>query len=213
MSWLGDRFPTMAKHLGVLRESWRAQGEADKAFKPKDEHDFLPAALEIMEKPPSPGMRWLLLLTCTLFVLAVLWAVLGKIDVVAVASGKIVPSGNVKVVQPIEIGAVRAIHVRNGQFVHKDDLLIELDPTLASADEAQSEQALLSARVIQARNDALLEHLQGRTARFVAPLGTPDNIVRTEQAYVSSAIAQFEAERASLRQQSNPARLHSFASY
>lgn len=201
MSALANRFPAMARHWQVLRESWRAQGEADKAFRPRQEHEFLPAALEIMEKPPSPGMRWLLLLTCGLFVLALIWAVLGKIDVVAVASGKTVPGGNVKLVQPIEIGAVRAIHVKNGQFVRAGQLLIELDPTLASADAAQSAQTLQSAQVIQARNDALLAHLQGRASRFVAPPGTPANIVQTEQTYIRSAIAQFEAQRASLQQQ------------
>lgn len=201
MGWIADRFPTLARHGQVLRESWRNQNEADAVFKPKDEHEFLPAALEIMEKPPSPGVRWLLLLTCGLFVLALIWAVLGKIDVVATAAGKTVPGGNVKLVQPIEIGAVRAIHVRNGQFVKKGDLLIELDPTLASADEAQSVQSLQSARVIEARNDALLAHLHGGSSRFVAPAGTPGDIAATQQAFIDSSIAQFEAQSAGLRQQ------------
>ena len=200
MSWLAARFPTLAKHGQVWRESWRNQNAADKAFKPSEEHEFLPAALEIMEKPPSPGLRWLLLLTCGLFVLALVWAIFGRIDVVATASGKTVPGGKVKIVQPIEIGAVRAIHVTNGQFVRAGQLLIELDPTLSEADEAQSTQTLQSARIVQARNDALLAHLAGRPARFVAPEGTPPQIVRTEQAYVRSAIAQYEAERAGLQQ-------------
>lgn len=201
MSWFGDRFPAMTGHFRVLGESWRSQNIADKAFKPRDEHEFLPAALEIMEKPPSPGMRWLLLLTCGLFVLALVWAFLGRIDVVAIAAGKTVPGRNVQVVQPIEIGAVRAIHVRNGQFVKKGDLLIELDPTLASADAAQSTQTLLSAQVLRARNDALLAYLQGRPARFVAPAGTSPDVARTEQLLVDSAIAQYKAETAGLAQQ------------
>ncbi len=201
MSWFSDKFPTLAKHAGVLRESWGAQTEADKAFKPKEEHEFLPAALEIMEKPASPGLRWLMLLTCTLFVIALIWAIFGRIDVVATAAGKTVPGGNVKIVQPIEIGAVRAIYVRNGQFVKAGDLLIELDPTLASADEAQSEQSLMSAQIIQARNDALLAHLAGRPARFVAPEGTSPDTIRTEQAFVRNAVAQFEAQRSALSQQ------------
>lgn len=201
MGWLGDRFPTLARHGAVLRESWRNQNEADKAFKPRDEHEFLPAALEIMEKPASPGMRWLLLLTCGLFVLALIWAFFGKIDVVATAAGKTVPSGNIKIVQPLEIGAVRAIHVRNGQFVRKGDLLIELDPTLASADEAQSSQTLQSAQIVEARNDALLAHLQGRSSRFNAPPGTSPEVARTQQAFIDAAIAQYEAQSASLVQQ------------
>jgi len=121
--------------------------------------------------------------------------------VVAVASGKIVAAGNAKVVQPLEIGTVRAIHVRNGQFVRAGQLLLELDPTLATAEEAQSTQTLANARVLQARNDALLAHLEGRPARFVAPPGTPPAVVRTEQQLVANAVAEYDAEMASLRQQ------------
>ncbi|GMN04441.1 HlyD family type I secretion periplasmic adaptor subunit [Erythrobacter sp. MTPC3] len=201
MNAIATRFPTLAKHWQVLREAWRGQTQADKAFKPKDEHEFLPAALEIMEKPPSPGMRWLLLLTCTLFVLALVWAIFGKIDVVATAAGKTVPGGSAKVIQPIEIGAVRAIHVTNGQFVKQGDLLIELDPTLSEADEAQSVQSLQSARIIEARNDALLAHLNGGSTRFAAPEDTPPDIARTQQAFIDSAIAQYEAQASALRQQ------------
>ncbi len=201
MNMIADRFPTLARHWQVLRESWRDQNEADKVFKPKAEHEFLPAALEIMEKPPSPGLRWLLLMTCGLFVLALIWSIIGRIDVVATAAGKTVPGENVKIVQPIEIGAVRAIHVKNGQFVRKGELLIELDPTLATADEAQSTQSLRSAQVIKARNDALLAHLRGAPTRFVAPTGTSSDIVANEEAFVRNAVAQYEAQKSALIQQ------------
>lgn len=201
MNILSDRFPTLARHWQVLRESWRDQNEADKTFKPKAEHEFLPAALEIMEKPPSPGLRWLLLMTCGLFVLALIWSIIGRIDVVATAAGKTVPGENVKIVQPIEIGAVRAIHVRNGQFVRKGELLIELDPTIATADEAQSTQSMRSAQVIKARNDALLAHLRGAPARFVAPKGTSPDIIANEDAFVRNAVAQYEAQKSALIQQ------------
>lgn len=201
MSLLAERFPTLARHWQVLRESWRWQNEADKAFKPKAEHEFLPAALEIMERPPSPGLRWLMLMTCGLMVLALIWAVIGRVDVVATAAGKTVPGENVKIVQPIEIGAVRAIHVKNGQFVKKGQLLIELDPTLATADEAQSTQSLRSAQVIKARNDALLSHLRGKPAHFVPPTGTSPEIAATEEAFIRNAVAQFEAQKAAIVQQ------------
>jgi hemolysin D len=201
MKILAERFPTFARHWQVLRESWRWQNEADRAFKPKAEHEFLPAALEIMEKPPSPGLRWLLLMTCVLFVLALIWSIIGRIDVVATAAGKVVPGETVKIVQPMEIGAVRAIHVKNGQFVRKGELLIELDPTLATADEAQSTQSLRSAQIIKARNDALLAHMRGGPARFVPPRGTSPAIVSTEEAFVRNAVAQYEAQKSALVQQ------------
>jgi hemolysin D len=201
MSWFESRFPTLAKHGAVLRQSWRDQNEADAAFKPKSDHEFLPAALEIMEKPPSVGLRWLLRLLCALFVIALAWSIIGKIDVVATASGKVIPSGNVKIIQPIEIGYVRAIHVKNGQRVKAGELLVELDPTLTGAEASQASQGLLTAEVIAARNAALLAHLQGRSTRFIAPAGTPAIIAATQADFVRTTIAEYEGERASLQQQ------------
>ncbi|WP_162179756.1 HlyD family type I secretion periplasmic adaptor subunit [Sphingobium chlorophenolicum] len=177
------------------------QNEADAHARPRSDHEFLPAALEIMEKPPSPGLRWLMLSLCGLFVIALGWSFIGKVDVIATATGKVVPSGNVKIIQPIEIGYVRAIHVRNGQHVNAGDLLVELDPTLAGADAAQASSSLLTADVVAARNSALLAHLDGRGSRFVAPAGTPANILKTQTEFVRSSIAEYEGERASLIQQ------------
>jgi hemolysin D len=201
MSWLADRFPNMAKHMRVLGAAWGDQNEAERTAKPKSDHEFLPAALEIMEKPPSPGLRWLLLMLCALFAIAIGWAFIGRIDVVAVAGGKTIPTGNAKIIQPIEIGTVRVIHVRNGQFVRKGDLLLEFDPTFANADEAQSSQTLLAAQVIAARNRALLGHVQGGSSTFIAPAGTPVDVADTERQFIQIAIGEYEAEAASLRQQ------------
>jgi hemolysin D len=95
---------------------------------------------------------------------------------------------------------VRAIHVRNGQRVKKGDLLIELDPTISGAEEAQASQGLLSAQIAEARNAALLGHLTGRPAVFRAPAGTPRAIATTQEQLVRSSVAEYEAERASLAQ-------------
>jgi hemolysin D len=201
MSWFERRFPTLARNGRIFRESWRQQNIADLAFKPHSDHEFLPAALEIVEKPPSPGLRWLMLGLCGFFVLAILWSIFGKVDIVAVAGGKTIPAGSVKVIQPIEIGAVRAIHVANGQFVRKGQLLIELDPTIASADEDQSGQALLSAQMVQARNEALMRYLAGGSGSLVATPGMTPGAAATERQFVRTAIAEYEAEQAALRQQ------------
>lgn len=200
-AWVAARLPTLGHHWRVLKISWRMQDEAGKAKRPISDHEFLPAALEIMEKPASPGLRWLLLALCGLFAIALIWSAIGKVDVVAVASGKVIPAANVKIIQPIEIGSVRAIHVRNGQHVTKGQLLVELDPTLAGADEAQAGQQLLTANVVRARNDALLAYLASKPARFVPPVGTPEDIASTQAQFVRTAIAEYEAQRASLMQQ------------
>ena len=200
MSAIADRFPTLARHWAILREAWRRQNAADRDRKETIEHEFLPAALEIMEKPPSPGLRSLMLLLCGLFAIALIWSFVGRIDVVAVATGRTMPATNVKLIQSSEIAVVRAIHVRNGQRVRRGQVLIELDPTTASADETQAAQGLLAARIAEARNDALLAHLQGRPALFRAPPGTPAEIVVTQTELIRSKIAEYEAQRASLQQ-------------
>jgi len=139
-----------------------------------------------------------MLTLCGLFTVAVLWSTIGRVDVVAVASGKTLPVANVKLIQPLEIGAVRAIHVRNGQQVKKGQLLIELDPTVTGADEAQATRGLVSARIAEARNGALLAHLEGRQAVFQAPPGITPATAATQNQMIRSAIAEYEAQRAGL---------------
>src|SRR5262245_34506987 len=84
---------------------------------------FLPAALEITETPASPVGRAIGATIIAVFCIAIAWASLGSVDIVATASGKIIPSGRTKLIQPFETGVVRAIHVRDGQNVKSGDVL------------------------------------------------------------------------------------------
>jgi hemolysin D len=122
------------------------------------EREFLPPLLEIQETPPSPLKRAVLWTIVALVVALVTWASVGEISVVATAPGKFIPDGRVKEVQPLESSIVKAIHVKEGQFVHQGDLLLELDPTLTAAELAASadkysfnqlEQARLTAELSQ----------------------------------------------------------------
>src|SRR5262249_42119345 len=105
------------------------------AFPPKpprltaEEREFLPAALEGIETPFSPTLRLTAALLCGIVAAAILWASLSHIDMVAVAEGKVVPLGQVKVVQPLETAMIRAIHVDDGDHVTAGELLVDLDPT------------------------------------------------------------------------------------
>ena len=105
----------------------------------QEELAFLPAALEIVETPPSPIGRAIGATIVAVFCVALLWAAFGHVDIVASASGKVVPSGRVKLIQPFETGVVRAIHVRDGQSVKAGEVLIELDPSITAAEQAQKE--------------------------------------------------------------------------
>jgi hemolysin D len=118
-----------------------------------DRHEtaFLPAALEVMETPPSPAGRALLYAICTLFLIAWGWAYFGKVDLVATSQGKIIPSGKVKTIQPLEIGIVRRIAVTEGQHVRAGDVLVEIDPTESQAEAQRLAQELTESRVEAAR--------------------------------------------------------------
>src|SRR6266851_1324537 len=89
----------------------------------REELAFLPAALEIMETPPSPIGRAIGAAIILLFCATLVWAWWGTIDIVASATGKILPGGRVKVIQPFETGLVRAIRVQDGQVVRAGDVL------------------------------------------------------------------------------------------
>ncbi len=94
---------------------------------------FLPAALEVQHSPPHPLARWLGIGIILFFSLAIAWGVFGKVDVVAMAEGKIIPSARIKEIQPLEKGIVKEILVREGQSVKAGDALIVLDGTSSSA--------------------------------------------------------------------------------
>lgn len=104
----------------------------------KNELEFLPAALEIVETPPSPLGRITAYALITLLLIAVFWACIGQVDEVAIAPGKVIPSGYTKTIQAEDKGVVKRIHVKDGTKVKPGDLLIELDTTFTAADLARS---------------------------------------------------------------------------
>jgi len=122
----------------------------------RDEHEFLPAALEVLETPPHPAARFAAIVIALFFVTGLVWSILGHIDTVAVAQGQIVPSDRVKLVQPIENGVIRAIHVKDGQRVRAGEVLIELDPSESSANVETLRSDLLKAQLDAAIAAALL---------------------------------------------------------
>jgi hemolysin D len=112
---------------------------------------FLPAALEVTETPPSPIGRSIVYAVIALFCVALAWAYLGRVDIVASAKGKVIPSGHTKVIQPFETGVVRAIHVHDGQTVNAGEQLIELDPTMNDAEWKHYQNDLVAAQLDVAR--------------------------------------------------------------
>lgn len=146
----------VSRHWALWRDAWTAdRRRAPRKFHGK-EREFLPAAIELMETPVSPLGRGLIWTLCGFFVATVAWSIIGKVDIVAIADGKVIPHGRTKVVQPLEIGVIRAIHVQDGDRVTAGQDLIDLDPTDASADYARMERERMARTLDIMRLDSLL---------------------------------------------------------
>jgi hemolysin D len=166
-----------------------------------DELAFLPAALEIVETPPSPIGRAIGTTIIAAFILALAWACLGTIDIVATAPGKIIPSGRTKIIQPLEIGVVRAIHVRDGDRVNAGDVLIELDSTINAADREHLQSDLIAAQLDVARLRAALADGPEPLADFHPPSGASPQLVATQRQYLTTQTAERRAKIAALDRQ------------
>jgi len=167
----------------------------------KDELAFLPAALEIVETPPSPIGRAIAATVAVLFCLALVWACFGHVDIIASATGEVVPSGRVKLIQPFEIGVVRAIHVHDGQSVKAGDVLIELDPTMTSADEEHIRGDLIAAQLDIARLRAGLSDTDNPENAFQPPEGASPDLIAMQRNFLLQQSDEYRAKLASLDRQ------------
>lgn len=164
----------------------------------KGETEFLPAALEIVETPPSPIGTAIGTTVIALFCIALAWAAFGTVDIVATAPGKIIPTGRTKVIQPFETGVVRAIHVRDGQSVKAGDLLIELDPTISGAELGHLRSDLASANLEVARLRAELSGNADPLDAFNPPEGAPPTLVEMNCEFLISQTAEQRAKLAAI---------------
>jgi HlyD family secretion protein len=179
-----------------------------------DPADFSPPLLRIQEKPPAPLAGWVLRLLIALVVCLFLWAALGRLDIVAVADGKLVPSSYLKIVQPAEQGIVKEILVREGEKVSEGQVLVRMDPALANADvrAIQADNKRLALRRIDAqlggkplsreRNDPAELYAQV-SAQHAANVRAYQNALAQERALLAKAhhdLTAAQATKAKLEQ-------------
>jgi hemolysin D len=121
-----------------------------------DPADFLPALQRVQDRPPSPLGRMVLWTVLALVGGTLLWAALGKLDIVAVAEGKLVPMSYVKIVQPSEQGVVKEILVQEGEQVREGQVLIRMDTALSEAEGRALTSDYETKRITLRRIDAQL---------------------------------------------------------
>lgn len=151
-----------------------------------DPLDFSPPLLRLQDSPPNPVGRAILTALLILLVALILWAVLGKLDIVAVAEGKLVPQSYLKIVQPSESGIVKEILVKEGEEVKAGQVLMRMDTLITDADAKSLEAEYRRKRLTLRRIDAELGNRP-----FRAEAGDPSPLAREIE-------AQYRANRAAL---------------
>lgn len=191
----------LGRYRDVFQATWQRRHELAGPKRLADEAAFLPAALSLQETPAHPAPRRLAIAVCALFVIALAWACLGQIDIVAVAPGRIVVSERTKTLQPLEASVVKRVLVKDGDTVQAGQVLVELDATNAAADQASVQEQLVSAVSEERRTTALLSALHGNRAPALTPSpaeagegrGEGRDQARTDTQR-TSATAQLQAE-------------------
>lgn len=158
-------FDLLQRYRAVVQTAWAHRHELAGPARMADEAAFLPAALSLQATPPHPAPRRALWAIMALFTIALLWACIGQVDIVAVAPGRIVVSDGTKLIQPLEASVVKAIHVKDGDKVQAGQVLVELDPTTAQADNSRVSQERSGALSEAWRTQALLTALRERGAK------------------------------------------------
>ena len=155
------------------------------------ETEFLPAILEVIETPPSPTGRLIMWTMLFILVVAFVWSVFGHINEVAVAPGKVIPTGQVKTIQVKNKSIVKEIHVKEGQHVEKGEVLVVMDPTSTDADsDSLNKRAAYYALDIQ----RLEAELNGTP---FSPKSDPNlelKDITAEQSLYQSRVSQHRAE-------------------
>ena len=137
----------------------------------------------------------LLVALCFFLVATLAWASVAEVELAAVAPGRIVPTGQVKVIRSFEQGKIRRIAVEEGSPVARDDVLIEFDTTLVDAEISKLTAEIQIKSVEAARLEATLAWRKARP--FRPPAGAPPEIVSVNQDLMADQIA---AHRAYLRE-------------
>ncbi|WP_197724579.1 HlyD family type I secretion periplasmic adaptor subunit [Dickeya fangzhongdai] len=158
------------RYRDVFVASWAIRKRLSRI--PRQEHElaFLPASIELAETPVHPAPRWAMRVIVALAVAIILIGLLGKLDIVVVAKGKLVPDARVKEIQPAITGVVSRIAVEDGQWVTAGTILMELDPTQAQADVAKAQTSRLEAALAAARARALLEAQTENRQPVISPV-------------------------------------------
>ena len=182
-------------YRSVFGHFWKERESSAGRLLNEQEAEFLPAALSLQEKPVSSTARRTARLLMALIGIGLLWSILGKIDIIVNASGKVIPSGHTKTIASVDIAAVRALHVSEGQAVKAGDILIELDASAADAEHDKAVGDASVATLFTARSRAMLISIDTlKSPQLLRLAGIPEDQWQAAQAHLEGQYRDFRAK-------------------
>ncbi len=139
---------------------------------------------------PARAAQYLLYAIAGLFLTALVWASIAKLDRVTRGTGKVVTSNQLQEIQYLEGGIVKEILVSAGDKVKAGQLLVKLDPTQMNVEftQGREEYNQLAARIARLQAEAALE-----------PLVFPETLIAASPRVVANERALYEARRAEMQ--------------
>ncbi|MFK4448384.1 hemolysin D [Caballeronia udeis] len=186
------------RYSSIFRAAYEIRHQLDAPQRLGHELAFMPANLELVDTPVHPAPRWTMRIIVALALIIVLISLLGKLDIVATAKGKLIPNARVKIIQPAITGVVRQISVRDGQRVKEGDPLLTLDTTQAAADSDKARASKIDAALAIARSQALLGAQQRGHSPIVAAVhGASADDHQQAQHYADGLYREYQDKLAS----------------
>jgi len=165
-----NRLALLRRYRETFAQAWRARHRDSTLLLTADEAAFSPPALSLEQRPVSPTARVTAALLVGLVMVALAWAALGRVDIVANATGEVIPSTRTQAIASVDTAVVRAIHVREGQAVEAGEVLLELDATPFRAAFEKATSQVQTAQLQVARSRALILAITSNHPPRLAPV-------------------------------------------
>ncbi|SFQ73501.1 hemolysin D [Variovorax sp. OK605] len=185
----------LAHYRAVFAVHWALRHDDGRGIFNEDEAAFLPAALSLQERPVSSTARWTGRVLMTLVVTVLAWSILGKVDIVVNATGKVIPSGRTKSIASVDVASVHALHVVEGQFVKAGEPLLELDTSASDAERDKASGDATVAALQAARSKALIKGVDALSVPRLPLLEeVPPEQWRAEQSHLEGQYRDFRGK-------------------
>jgi membrane fusion protein, adhesin transport system len=127
----------------------------------QEDFAFMHDLKEAMLVQKTPGSVVILYLVAAVLVVGIVWAHFAKVEEITVGEGRVIPASREQVIQSLEGGILEAMNVHEGDIVERGQVLLEIDPTRATASyrEGMSKVLALEGSVARLRAEAYQQSL------------------------------------------------------